>query len=78
MPNSAKLIHAVSMVTRFAGASKKGYFWFSDKPEQKFNIVLRSDLAGNWELVAENIDNTLRQMCFAGATKDNPVLRKSN
>lgn len=67
------LTHAAHMVIRFAGASKTGYFWFDDNPEQKFNIVLRSDVEGNCELVAENVGNIPGRICFAGLMKDGVI-----
>lgn len=64
-----KLIHSVSMVIRYAGSKKKGYYWFTSSPDVKYHVTAKSDLARNYEMVEVTGDGHVNHS-FTGRMKN--------
>ncbi len=68
-PTHFELTHPVTMTIRYAGASKKGWYWFNQNPKKKYDIIAKSDMAGNFELVGHS-DVGIIGYTFHGLMKD--------
>ena len=55
----------IAMTLQYAGAEKKGYYWFQNNPGKKYHITVKSDSSGNLELV-HTIRHELSNYTFRG------------
>jgi len=67
-----KLKYPVGMTIKYAGAEKKGYYFFKKSPHKKIFISVKSDMKGNIELF-ENIGDGLINYKFHGIMKNGRI-----
>lgn len=70
--NTFQLTYPVAMTISYAGADKKGYYWFKRDPQTQFHFTAKSDMAGNIELV-EGVRNGVKNYQFRGLMKNGVI-----
>lgn len=67
-----ELTHRVAMTIKYVGKHKDGAYWLKSNPKKKYEISVKSDASGNYELT-ENVQNGNINYIFHGIMKDGVI-----